>query len=157
MNNFTQYAQEALQTAQEISQTKSHQQVSDLHLLAALLDQDGSIVRTLLDKFGMDLGSLQKSVDHELDKLPRIINPMGPSVGTLPFGQLYVTQDLAKILARSREESRKLSDEFISVEHMFLAIIDSPTKAQMLLQEANMIASSVMGHGKSKELNYHVP
>jgi len=154
VNNFTQYAQEALQTAQEISQTKSHQQVSDLHLLAALLDQDGSIVRTLLDKFGMDLGSLQKSVDHELDKLPRIINPMGPSVGTLPFGQLYVTQDLAKILARSREESRKLSDEFISVEHMFLAIIDSPTKAQMLLQEANMIASSVMGHGKSKELNY---
>ena len=154
MNNFTQYAQEALQTAQEISQTKSHQQVSDLHLLAALLDQDGSIVRTLLDKFGMDLGSLQKSVDHELDKLPRIINPMGPAVGTLPFGQLYVTQDLAKILARSREESRKLSDEFISVEHMFLAIIDSPTKAQMLLREANMIAGSVMGYGKSKELNY---
>ena len=154
MNNFTQYAQEALQKAQEISQTKSHQQVSDLHLLAALLGQDGSIVRTLLDKFGIDLDDIQTSVDHELNKLPRIINPMGPAVGTLPFGQLYVTQELAKILARSREEAKKLSDEYISVEHMFLAMVDSPTKAQMLLEEANMIAGAQVGESKAKELNY---
>ena len=154
MNNFTQYAQEALQKAQEISQAKSHQQVSDLHLLAALLDQDGSIVRTLLDKFGMDLDGLQNSVDHELNKLPRIINPMGPAIGTLPFGQLYVTQELANVLARSREEAKKLSDEYISVEHMFLAMVDSPTKAQMLLEEANMIAGAQIGENKSKELNY---
>ena len=155
MNNFTQYAQDALQTAQEISQNKSHQQVSDLHLLAALLDQDGSIVRTLLDKFGVDISMLSKSVDNELDKLPRIINPMGPAVGTLPFGQLYVTQDLAKVLARSREEARKLSDEYISVEHMFLALVDSPTKAQILLSEANMIAGAQIGSNKAQELTYN--
>jgi len=154
MNNFTQYAQEALQKSQEISQSKSHQQVSDLHLLAALLEQDGSIVRTLLDKFGIDLDDLEKNVDSELNKLPRIINPMGPAVGTLPFGQLYVTQELAKILARSREEAKKLSDEYISVEHMFLAMVDSQTKAQMLLEEANMIAGAQVGENKAKELNY---
>lgn len=155
MNNFTQYAQEALQRAQEISQTKSHQQVSDLHLLSSLLQQDGSIVRTILDKFGIDIDTLSRKAEDSLDKLPRIINPMGPAVGTLPFGQLYITQELAKILARASEEARKFSDEYISVEHLFLAIVDTPTKAQMLLKEISMLAGAAVGQGKVKVLNYN--
>jgi len=154
MQNFTQYAQEALKKAQEISQEKSHQQVSDLHLLAALLEQDGSMVRTILDKFAIDQDALADDVDHELDKLPRIINPTGPMVGTIPMGQLFVTKELAKILARAQAEATKFSDEFISVEHLFLALIDSETKAQIILREANMIANASMGGKTAKELNY---
>ncbi|MDP4010554.1 MAG: ATP-dependent chaperone ClpB [Candidatus Spechtbacteria bacterium] len=154
MQNFTQYAQEALKKAQEISQEKSHQQVSDLHLLAALLEQDGSMVRTILDKFAIDQDALADDVDHELDKLPRIINPTGPMVGTIPMGQLFVTKELAKILARAQAEATKFSDEFISVEHLFLALIDSETKAQIILRESNMIANASMGGKTAKELNY---
>ncbi|MDX1536024.1 MAG: AAA family ATPase [Candidatus Spechtbacterales bacterium] len=154
MQNFTQLAQQALQNAQKISQKKSHQQVSDLHLIAALLEQDGSMVRTMLDKFGIDMSSLKITIQQELDKLPRIINPMGPSVGTLPFGQLYVTQELAQILARAREEAKKFSDEYISVEHLFLALIDTDTKTEKLLKEASMIAGATIGDGTVKELNY---
>ena len=154
MQNFTQYAQEALKKAQEISQEKSHQQVSDLHLLAALLEQDGSMVRTILDKFAIDQDALADDVDHELDKLPRIINPTGPMVSTIPMGQLFVTKELAKILARAQAEASKFSDEFISVEHLFLALIDSDTKAQIILRESNMIANASMGGKTAKELNY---
>lgn len=154
MNNFTQYAQEALQKAQEISQGKSHQQVGDLHLLSALLEQDDSIVENILDKFGIDIEMLGKNVEQQLEKLPRIVNPMGPAVGTLPFGQLYVTQELAKILGQAREEAKTFSDEYIGVEHLFLALIASETKASMLLREASMIAGATVGDGVVKELNY---
>ncbi|MEX0877848.1 MAG: AAA family ATPase [Candidatus Spechtbacterales bacterium] len=154
MQNFTQYAQEALQKAQEISQDKSHQQVSELHLLVALLKQDGSIVRTILDKFGIDIDALDHRTNSELDKFPRIISPMGPAIGTLPMGQLYVTQELAKVLARAREEAKKFSDEYISVEHLFLAIVDTHCKAKSLLTEASMIAGATVGHDVAKKLNY---
>ncbi|MEX2144867.1 MAG: AAA family ATPase [Candidatus Spechtbacterales bacterium] len=154
MQNFTQYAQEALKKAQEISQEKSHQQVSDLHLLAALLEQDGSMVRTILDKFAIDMDSLEDDVDHELDKIPRIINSAGPMVGTIPMGQLYVTKELAKVLARAQVEANKFSDEFISVEHLFLAIIDSDAKSHLILREANMVANASIGGNTAKELNY---
>ncbi|MDX1607721.1 MAG: ATP-dependent chaperone ClpB [Candidatus Spechtbacterales bacterium] len=154
MQNFTQYAQEALQKAQEVSQEKSHQQVSELHLLSALLKQDGSIVRTILDKFAIDTSELAKKIDSELNKLPRIISPIGPNVNTMPFGQLYVTQELAKILARSREEAKKFSDEYISVEHLFLALVDTPGKARDILKQASMVAGSAMGGSTAKQLNY---
>lgn len=154
MHNFTQYAQDALKRAQEISQNRSHQQVSDLHLLASLLEQDGSIVRTVMDKFGIDTEALSKNVDSELDKLPRIISPGESAVGTLPFGQIHITQELAKILGRAREETKKFSDEYISVEHLFLALVDTSTKAQMILREAGMIAGATIGDEQVKELNY---
>lgn len=155
MNNFTRYAQEALQTAQEISQEKSHQQVSDLHLLAALLEQEGSIVGTVLDKFSIDIHMLERSVDDELNKLPRIIQGRNSPIGTTHFGQLYVTQELAKILARATEEARKLSDEYISVEHMLLALADTPCASNMILRDASTIANASVGGGQTaKEFNY---
>jgi ATP-dependent Clp protease ATP-binding subunit ClpB len=154
MNNFTQYAQEALQTAQEISQEKSHQQVSDLHLLAALLEQEDSIVGTVLDKFSIDIHMLERGIDNELNKLPRIIQGGNSPIGTTHFGQLYVTQELAKILARAREEARKLFDEYISVEHMLLAIADTLCASNLLLRDANSIANASIGGQTAKEFNY---
>ena len=154
MNNFTQLAQEALQKSQEISAEYSHQQVSDLHLLASLLRQEGSIVRTILDKVGVDHAMLSRNVGVELQKFPHGINPVSGPLGIMTPGQLYITQELARIIARAQAEAKNFSDEYVSVEHLFLALVDSPTRAQALLREASLIAGSTIGAGEAHELNY---
>lgn len=137
-----------------MSHTKNHQQVSDLHLLAALLVQEGSIVKTILDKVSVDASLLARKVDAELDKTPRLANPMGPPVGTLPMGQLFITQSMAKVLARATLETKKFSDEYVSVEHLFLALVDTQSKSQTLLREASMVASAPIGATPAQELTY---
>ncbi len=126
--NFTIKAQEAMKQAQEIASEKKQQQVDALHLLAALLSQEESTVNIILEKLGVKLRILRDRVDQELDKLPRV------SI-VAPLGQIYITQDFAKILERAKTEAKNLTDEYISVEHLLLSLIDSPTKAKEVLEE----------------------
>ena len=106
--NFTNKAQDAIMTAQGIAQEKSQQQIDALHLLLALLFQEGSVVITILQKLGVDIEALRKKVENQVLKIP---NSLGPQA----FGQLYLTQDMAKVLDRARQESLKMGDEFISL------------------------------------------
>lgn len=155
MNNFTQYAQEALQRAHNISQEYGHHQVSDVHLLASLLEQEGSIVRTILDKVGIDRTLLEKDTHRELDGMQPLRSSLGGgSVGTLPMGQLFITQELAKILARAQQEAQKFSDEFVSVEHLFLAMVDTPSRSQELLEDTSLVAGSALGATRPEKLDY---
>ncbi len=132
--NFTHKAQEAIMVSQNLAQEKGQQQVDALHLLAALLSQEGSVVLTVLQKLGADLEGSKKKVGLALEKLPK---------GTTgyPFGQFYLTQDLARVLDRSKAEATKMGDEYISVEHMFLALIDTESKAKEILEKMNFIQS----------------
>ncbi|MEX2008223.1 MAG: AAA family ATPase [Candidatus Spechtbacterales bacterium] len=154
MQNFTQLAQEALQRAHAASQERSHQQVSDVHLLTALLEQDDSIVRTILDKVGVDRTLLEKDTQRELETMRSMGPARGPAVGTLPMGQLYITQDLARVLARAQQEAQNFSDEYVSVEHLFLALVDTQTRSQTILREASMIAGAAMGNANAQPLSY---
>jgi ATP-dependent Clp protease ATP-binding subunit ClpB len=120
---FTHKAQEAIMRAQSIVQEKGQQQIDALHLLFALLEQEESLVLTILKKMGIDIENLKEKVEKELIRIPNIIG--GPS-----FGQFYLTQDMARVLERARKESLKMGDEFISVEHLFLALIDTPCRAK---------------------------
>ncbi|MDO8470475.1 MAG: AAA family ATPase [bacterium] len=133
--NFTHKAQEAIMVSQNLAQEKGQQQVDALHLLAALLSQEGSVVLTVLQKLGADLEGLKKKTGVALEKLPK---------GTTgyPFGQFYLTQDLAKVLDRAKGEATKMGDEYISVEHMFLALIDTESKAKEILEKTNFIQSA---------------
>ena len=153
MMNFTQKAQQALQRAHQIAQERGHQQVSDLHLLYALLLQEDSIIRNILDKLSIDIGGLVKNVERALEEFPRVVGQT-PSMGMPPFGQVYVTPDLAKILARAQQEAKVFSDEYVSVEHMFLALIDTPSKAQGFLKASEKIAGAVVGDVKAQKLEY---
>jgi ATP-dependent Clp protease ATP-binding subunit ClpB len=155
MNNFTQYAQEALQRAHTMSQEYGHHQVSDVHLLASLLEQEGSIVRTVLDKIGIDRELLEKDTRRELSGMQPMRGGIGATgVGTLPMGQLFITQELAKILARAQQEAQKFSDEFVSVEHLFLAMVDTPSRAQEILEDTSMVAGSTIGGLHAQTLSY---
>ncbi|MDP2663991.1 MAG: AAA family ATPase [bacterium] len=130
--NFTHKTQEALLTAQNLAQERGQQQIDALHLLSALLSQEGSVVLNLLQRVGADVEGLDKKVKTSLDKLPAIATPQA-------LGQFYLTQDMAKVLERARQESVKMGDEYISVEHLFLALLDTESKAKEILEKTNFL------------------
>lgn len=145
--NFTNKAQDALMQAQQMAQEKGQQQIDALHLLLALLSQEGSIITTILQKLGIDADSLKKKVEAQIIKIPTILTPQS-------FGQFYLTQDMAKVLDRARQEAVKMNDEFISVEHLFLALLDTKSNAKDLLEKISFISSSDSASLKSSKLDY---
>ncbi len=132
--NFTHKAQETILSSQNIAQEKGQQQIDALHLLYALLSQEGSVVLNLLQRLGVDIEGLKRKTKSALDKISVIVTPK-------TFGQFYLTQDMAKVLDRARQESMKMGDEFISVEHLFLALLVTETKAKEILQKASFLQS----------------
>jgi len=149
--NFTNKAQDALMQAQQLAQEKGQSQIDALHLLFVLLTQDGSIITTILQKLGVDGEALKKKVETQIAKIPQISAPQA-------FGQFYLTQDMAKVLDRARQEAIKMNDEFISVEHLFLALLDTKSGAKEVLEKVNFLAGGPLGSGennlKSSKLDY---
>ena len=132
--NFTHKAQEAILKAQSIARERGQQQIDALHLLLSLLSQEESIVLTLLRKLGVDIEGLINKTKSALNKIPTIATPQ-------TFGQFYLTQDMAKVLDKARQEAMKMGDEFISIEHLFLALIDAEIKAKEVLGRATFLKS----------------
>lgn len=130
--NFTHKAQEAILYAQDLAREKGQQQIDALHLLVSLLSQEKSLVLNLLERLGVDAEALKRKALAGLVKLPVIASPQA-------FGQFYLTQDMAKVLETAREESGKMGDEFISVEHLFLSLLVTQTKAKEVLGKAEFI------------------
>ncbi|MEK7188725.1 MAG: AAA family ATPase, partial [Patescibacteria group bacterium] len=131
-SNFTHKAQEAIMKAQNAAQEKNQQQIDALHLLYSLLSQEESVVLTLCHKIGVDMDSLKKKVVMALDKIPMIATPQA-------FGQFYLTQDMAKVLEQAKAEAQRMDDEFISVEHLFLALLNTQTKVKEILDKTNFL------------------
>lgn len=130
--NFTHKAQEAILRAQSRAQEKGQQQIDALHLLYALISQEESVVLTLLQRLGADIEGLKKKTETALDKMPAIATPQS-------FGQFYLTQDMAKVLERARNEAMKMGDEFISVEHLFLGLLATESKAKEILDKTTFL------------------
>jgi len=130
--NFTHKAQETILSAQDLAREKGQQQIDALHLLYALLNQEESIVLNLLERIGADIEGLKRKAKSALDRIPQIVTPQ-------TFGQFYLTQDMAKVLDRAKQESIKMGDEFISVEHLFLALLNVETKAKEILDKATFL------------------
>ena len=95
---------------------------------------------------GVDIEALRKKVENQVLKIP---NSMGPQA----FGQLFLTQDLAKVLDRARQESLKMGDEFISVEHLFLALIDTKSVAKDTLDKISLVSGD-SSNLKTSKLDY---
>jgi len=147
-SNFTNKAQDAIMQAQQFAQEKSQQQIDALHLLFSLLSQEGSIVSVILQKLGIDAENLKRKVESQIIKIPIISAPQ-------TFGQFYFTQDMAKVLDRARQESLKMNDEFISVEHLFLALLDTKSVAKDILENAQIFsADRQSGSFKASKLDY---
>ncbi len=117
MNKFTRKSQEAMQNAQSIASEYNHQQVDVEHLLSALLKDSEGLIVQLLKRMDINTSSLSKMVTDELSKLPRVIG------GGTEQGTVYVTQRLNRILNSAEDRAKALKDEYVSVEHIFLAMI----------------------------------
>jgi len=147
--NFTNKAQEAILSAQSFAQERGQQQVDALHLLLSLLTQEESVVLIMLQKLGVDADNLKKKVENQVSRIPTIVAPSG-------IGQFYLTQDMAKVLERARQEAIKMGDDFVSVEHLFLALLDTPTNAKEVLDKVTFLQSG-SGEGatlKTSKLDY---
>ena len=120
LSKLTQKMQEALTQAQSLAVKHGHQQVDAEHLLHALVEQDGGLVAKILKKMNVDAQAYAKAVDEEIGKLPRVSGP-----GARP-DQIVVTHRLNSVLVRADEARQRMQDEFVSVEHAFLALLDEP-------------------------------
>lgn len=117
-NKLTQKSQEALHEAQGLATSYGHQESDVEHLFLALLDQDEGIVSGLLQKMEVPLKSFREALTKELEKRPKV------SGGSREAGSVYVTNRLDQVFNRAREEALLFKDEYISVEHFLLAILE---------------------------------
>jgi ATP-dependent Clp protease ATP-binding subunit ClpB len=118
LNRLTQKSQQALSEAQDLATRAGHTEVDDEHLLAALLDQSDGLVPRLLEGMGVDVRALRSDLEGELGRKPRTTRP-----GARP-GQVAVTQRLAKVLDAADREARRMKDEYVSVEHLLVALAE---------------------------------
>lgn len=131
-HQFTIKAQEVLKKAHDLALERSHQQIDVMHLLAALLLQEEGTVDAVLEKLEIDISAFIDRTLEALDAFPR-----GAMIST-PLGQVYLTQDLAKVIEQTHREAAQLKDEFISTEHLFLALVEIPSKAKELLEREGL-------------------
>src|SRR5476651_1591070 len=114
---FTQMSREALTSAQAIARRLNHNEVETWHLLAALLTQENGIVPGLVDKLGLTVSALQLAIDRELERVPKVS-------GSVDTSKVYVTQAVNDVLTRAEKEAAALKDEFVSTEHLLLALVE---------------------------------
>ena len=133
LNKWTQKAQEALRLARETAIRFSHQQLDAEHLLHALISQPDGLAASLLPRMGVALPQLRARLEEALERKPRVS-------GDAEEGKIYVTQALNDLLVKAGDQARRLKDEFLSVEHLLLALADSGSRSEAgrLLAEAGV-------------------
>ena len=130
INRLTEKSQEGLRQAQTLASRRNHQGVDVEHLLAALLEPADGVVTALLAQIGVSVAAVKKGLDLELDRIPQVTGA-GAAAGP---EQLYVTQRLSRLFTRAEDEARNLKDDYISVEHLLLAIFEEGGKASQVLR-----------------------
>ena len=132
-DKFTIKSQEAIQESQSIAERYGHQEIKPEHLLSALLEQQDWVIIPVLQKMGVNLASLKKDAKQLTDNLPKVS-------GT-GFGQVYASQPFKKALDQSFSLASNMQDEYVSQEHLFLA----------LLAEKGVVADTLQKHGVTKD------
>lgn len=136
INRFTTKSQEVLRKSQELALSLSQQHVDMLHVLHALVTQQGSIVTTILGKLNVNSESLVKEILTEAGKYPK-----GNGGG---IGQIFITPSVMQVLDQSEREMRNIGDEFVSTEHMLLAFLSVETPAKKMLEKYGVTYDSVL-------------
>ena len=119
ISKFTQKSVEAVQNCEKLAYEYGNQQIDQEHLLVSLLKLDDSLILKLITKMGISGEQFTDEAEAALKKLPKV------SGG----GQVYLTQDLNKVLIDAEDEAKAMGDEYVSVEHLFLCLLKEPNRA----------------------------
>ena len=117
-NSYTQKSLEAVQSAQSLAQHSSHQQLEQVHLLLALLQQEGGLIPQLLRKMDVTVESLEAAANTELKKIPAVKT-------SREADRFYISADVDAAFTAAEEQAKTMKDEFVSVEHLFLGLLDT--------------------------------
>ena len=132
-DKFTIKSQEAIQESQSIAERNGHQEIKPEHLLTALLEQKDGVIIPVLQKMGVNLASLKDDAKHLIDNLPKVSGS--------GFGQVFASQSFTKVLDQSFSLASNMQDEYVSQEHLFIA----------LLAEKGVTAETLQRHGVSRD------
>jgi ATP-dependent Clp protease ATP-binding subunit ClpB len=136
-NNFTSKAREVIRKSHELVLERGQNQVTPVHLLIALLLQEESVIQSILDKLEVDTVLLTDNLIESID------TPEGSSVLTPSF-QIYLTQELVRVLETSARVASYLKDDFVSTEHMFLSILEVPSQARDIMNRFRISRDDVL-------------
>ena len=136
-DKLTLKAQEVIQASQQLTEKHNHQQIEPEHIVRAILDQKEGVIPPLLGKIGADQDRLKQSFEAVLEKIPRV---SGGGVG-----QAYISPRSKAILDKAFEEAEKVKDEFVSLEHILLAVTDEKKgEAARLLADAGITRDAIL-------------
>ena len=139
LNRLTEKLQEALHGAQALATRRNHQGVDVEHVLAALVEQQEGLAVALLAAAGIAPSAVREGIEQELHKIPQV---SGPGMSTQ---QVHITQRLAQLLTQAEDEAKGLKDEYVSVEHLLLAMLaDTKGGAGRLLQALGLSRNKLM-------------
>jgi ATP-dependent Clp protease ATP-binding subunit ClpB len=147
---MTQRAQQAVQGGRELAVRLGHQQVDVEHLLLELIAQEDGLVPRLLERMGVGVPALRARVEEALERRPRVS-------GDTEAGKIYVTQALNELLVRAADQTKRLKDDYVSVEHLLLAMLEARAgDAKRLLTDAGVDARNLLDALKEVRGNQRV-
>jgi ATP-dependent Clp protease ATP-binding subunit ClpB len=126
-NNFTIKSQEAVQQAQQIAQGYKHQQIENAHLLKAMLEVDENVIPFLLQKTGINLPLVTQTLDAILESFPKVTG-----------GELMLSRKANKTLLEASNIAKKMKDEYVTLEHILVGIMESGGKTSQLLKDSGL-------------------
>ncbi|HEX8930820.1 MAG TPA: Clp protease N-terminal domain-containing protein, partial [Actinomycetota bacterium] len=135
VNAFTHKAQEALAAAQRLALAGDHQRVEPDHLLAALLSDPEGIVFPLVRRAGADPGALKTRATEALDRMPKIYGPEQ---------EVVLSPQTARLIERARREASALGDQYVSTEHLLLALSEGSDPAATLLTGSGLTREAIL-------------
>ncbi len=148
MEKLTTKSREAMIASQNIAAEYGHQEIRPIHLLKALVDQEGGLIPSLLKKMNVDFGKLSLAIEQALQSMPSVSGPGAQ--------QSYTSRDFSQTLIRAKEIAEHMKDEYISVEHLFLALIDVDRQCGKLLKELGVDENAVLNALKAVRGNQRV-
>ncbi len=128
IERFTDKAREAIQEASEGAKEHNHSQIEPEHLLDALLSQEGGVIQQVIQKASGNILTAKSIIENEIERMPRVYGGSEPSI----------SPRLRKVLEHAWNEMNTFKDEYLSVEHLFLALLDSDSAAQRALKAAGL-------------------
>ena len=122
MNNYTQKSVEAIQHAQALATQYQHMQVDQEHVVYSLLEEKNSLIPQLLEKCGWSVDSLRAAVTDAISRIPRVSGPGREA------DKVYISPDLDRALVEADARAKQMKDEYVSVEHLWMAICAKPNR-----------------------------